>query len=223
MRLEWKIAVVTTLLIVIFLAGNCATRKYRLDTHEEFVKIPTDLSPLPENLLVLPDSSAKDICVLYFRIAYFYTSPYGEEYYHHAISRSVYADGRIEINFHIQSKQTTYRVGHIKIADVQNLLHMLNNKGFFKITQDVVDTEKGYIKETYCFGCLTGVLSKIYSASFEEYTVRFQLKNYSHEIICPYIIEDVMNDDKLIELQILKESLESTVVYLHDKMEISED
>lgn len=215
MRSDWKIVLTATFfLLVIVFASNCA---WVIRTREEIDRVPIDLTPLSESLLVLPDSvSNKYDPIINFQIRWrmTYNKPTQP-----ILTYTVDADGKFNVFFEGCAGQKNVDLGYLDHSDIHDLIYALNDISFFNISEERLLYEHFDVERIYLFGILVKTKRRVIQNHPSEVTYHFnyKLKNFNHKGDY-YGIRGVTDKQEHIrEIQILKDGSGLTEKFFGDR------
>jgi len=199
MRLHWK-GIFSFLAAVLLL--NCA---WVVRTREEINRPPIDTAPLPDSLLLMPDSSVyRHDTMISFQTRWQYTHDKPTQ---PILTFSVRTDGKFSVFYEGHRGEENIDLGFLKRSDMQPLVHTLNEIGFFHVGEKRFLYEYYDVEKTYFFGILakTNRLLTQNCPSDVTYHFSFVFKNFNHK--GDYCGMEGITDDSLriSELKLLKD------------------
>lgn len=211
MRSDWKRILY---LLILFTFFNCA---WVIRTREEVNRPSLKLDPLPESLVVLPDSSSDDYkYIVVFQTRWRFTSYQATQ---PILTYAVRADGKFEVTYHGHSGFEEIDLGYLDRSEIQHLVDTLNNLGFLRIGKAGLFYEHFDVEKIYLFGLLIKTKRQVIQnyPSDVTYHFVFRLKTLIHQgNYCG--IEGVTERPEYIkELQVLKCGSELIEKYFEEK------
>jgi TonB family protein len=206
MRSDWKGILC---LLTLFTFFNCA---WVIRTREEIIRPPPNFNPLPESLVVLPDSSGdKHNYPIVFDIGLRQSQP--------ILTYAVRADGKFEASYVGHFGHQHINLGYLNRSEIQHLIDTLNNLGFFQISGDRSLYCHFDVEKIYLFGLLIRTKRYVIEHFPRDvvYESAFRLKNFTHGMSY-YGVEGITEKHKHIkELQVLKHGSELIESYFEKK------
>lgn len=170
-------------IICSLLSINCIWVVY---SKEEIEEKPFNLAPLPDSLLLLPDSSANKVLIIRLGLYmgkrppsnYIYFQNIYEDY--PIIIYQIYNDGTITTSVGLDRRNDVQ--GQIDISNINELILGLNNIGFFNISPGYMSPYYD-VRKYYLCGFLIKK-QRIFADSYPElfYKIKFIFKNFHYEI-----------------------------------------
>jgi hypothetical protein len=206
MRAGWKkIAPELFTAIVLLTVTQCSP--YRKRSAEEIRELPTNITPLPESLLVLPiNGSENGHTIIGFTV-------YPEQV---IMQYSIDTEGELSVclAFGLQWLPHPIALGKTDLEGIQTLVYELNNIGYFSITDDLI-INKIYAKSS-------GILEPLIISPEEakkhrdlyvgsgippQYECHFRLQGIDHKLTYPGMYEDSVYYENIPEIRVAKECM----------------